>query len=106
LATFRCPFNARFQDAQGKYDDPIDATRFFEIVRNIIHWLGSRGVWRYANGNACAYKYASANEYALANEYSITNSDSNAYKYSCTDEYCDADRNTDSDCNAAPAHFA
>ncbi len=90
-------FQCVFQAWKGNYDESIDTARLFEIVRNIVYWLGSRGLWSnaYANSDDRADKHGSANEYAFANEYSTTNSDSNAYEYSCTDEYCHTDCNPD-----------
>ena len=85
LATCRCPFSAAFHTRKEKYDESTDATRFFEIVRNIIYWVGSCGLWyhTHTNRNIFAYKYA------FANKYSIADCNCNA----------DANFNTDSNCH-------
>ena len=49
-------------------------------MRNIIYWLGSRGLWRdaYPNCNAPAYEHTSADEYNNANR----DTERNAYHHS------------------------
>ena len=84
FGNIRCPFSAAFQTRKEKYDASIDTTRLFEIVRNIIYWLGSRCLWCYAY-TTCDTR---ANEYVFTNKYAIANGDSNAYEHSRADNYC------------------
>ena len=80
---------------KGIYNESPDSTRFFEIVRNIIYWLGSCGVWCYADANI----NARADKYTLANQYTTADNDSNINEYIYANEYCDTNRDCDSDGN-------
>ena len=70
-------------------------------MRNILYWLGSRGLWRYAYTHINTHY----DQHTFANKYSVTNCDADEYcdsntdEHACPNEYCDGNSNSDSNGN-------